>query len=208
MRLLPILLLTGMLPGCATLVEGTSQSMTVATTPAGAACTLDRNGERLGTIAPTPGSLRVDKSKNDVSVTCAKEGYQTATTSHSSKFVGTTFGNILAGGVVGVLVDAASGANFQYPNEVQVELAPVAPAVAGSTVAAVRFAIMSAWNGLLLAEWFGSTYGVGWRSRYWYDANQLDGFLAWVLVFILLLVIADLLILGPIERYATRWRTA
>lgn len=84
----------------------------------------------------------------------------------------------------------------------------VVPAVAGSTVAAVRFAIMSAWNGLLLAEWFGSTSGVGWRSRYWYDANQLDGFLAWVLVFILLLVIADLLILGPIERYATRWRTA
>ncbi|SDE74205.1 ABC-type nitrate/sulfonate/bicarbonate transport system, permease component [Mycolicibacterium neoaurum] len=83
----------------------------------------------------------------------------------------------------------------------------VVPAVAGSTVAAVRFAIMSAWNGLLLAEWFGSTSGVGWRSRYWYDANQLDGFLAWVLVFILLLVIADLVILGPIERYATRWRT-
>ena len=84
----------------------------------------------------------------------------------------------------------------------------VVPAVAGSTVAAVRFAIMSAWNGLLLAEWFGATSGVGWRARYWYDANQLDGFLAWVLVFILLLVIADLLILGPIERYATRWRDA
>lgn len=84
----------------------------------------------------------------------------------------------------------------------------VAPAVAGSTVAAVRFAIMSAWNGLLLAEWFGATSGVGWRARYWYDANQLDGFLAWVLVFILLLVVADLLLLGPIERYATRWRNA
>jgi sulfonate transport system permease protein len=84
----------------------------------------------------------------------------------------------------------------------------VAPAVAGSTVAAVRFAIMSAWNGLLLAEWFGATSGVGWRSRYWYDANQLDGFFAWVLVFILLLVIADLLILGPLERRITRWRSA
>lgn len=84
----------------------------------------------------------------------------------------------------------------------------VAPAVAGSTVAAVRFAIMSAWNGLLLAEWFGATSGVGWRSRYWYDANQLDGFFAWVLVFIVVLIIADLLLLGPIERFATRWRTA
>jgi sulfonate transport system permease protein len=84
----------------------------------------------------------------------------------------------------------------------------VAPSVAGSTVAAVRFAIMSAWNGLLLAEWFGSASGVGWRSRYWYDANQLDGFFAWVLIFILVLVISDLLILGPIERYVTRWRSA
>jgi sulfonate transport system permease protein len=83
----------------------------------------------------------------------------------------------------------------------------VAPAVAGSTVAAVRFAIMSAWNGLLLAEWFGATSGVGWRARYWYDANQLDGFFAWVLVFVLLLIIADLMFLGPIERYVTRWRS-
>lgn len=84
----------------------------------------------------------------------------------------------------------------------------VAPAVAGSTVAAVRFAIMSAWNGLLLAEWFGATSGVGWRARYWYDANQLDGFLAWVLVFVLLLIVADQLFLGPIERHVTRWRSA
>ncbi|MFW6774159.1 ABC transporter permease [Nocardioides sp. CPCC 205120] len=84
----------------------------------------------------------------------------------------------------------------------------VAPAVAGSTIAAVRFAIMSAWNGLLLAEWFGSTSGVGWRSRYWYDANQLDGFLAWVVVFIVFLVVVDQLLLGPVERWATRWRRA
>ncbi|MDZ7883743.1 MAG: hypothetical protein U5N53_12855 [Mycobacterium sp.] len=34
----------------------------------------------------------------------------------------------------------------------------------------------------------------------WYDANQLDGFFAWVLVFILLLVFADL-ILGPVGRH-------
>jgi sulfonate transport system permease protein len=84
----------------------------------------------------------------------------------------------------------------------------VAPAITGSTVAAVRFAIMSAWNGLLLAEWFGSTSGVGWRSRYWYDANQLDGFLAWVVVFIAFLVLADQLLLGPVERFLSRWRSA
>jgi NitT/TauT family transport system permease protein len=83
----------------------------------------------------------------------------------------------------------------------------VAPAVAGSTIAAVRFAIMSAWNGLLLAEWFGATSGVGWRARYWYDANQLDGFLAWVLLFIAFLIIVNQA-LGWVENRATRWRRA
>jgi sulfonate transport system permease protein len=29
-----------------------------------------------------------------------------------------------------------------------------------------------------------------------------------VLIFILVLVVVDLVILGPIERYVTRWRTA
>ena len=57
---------------------------------------------------------------------------------------------------------------------------------------------MSAWNGLLLAEWFGATSGVGWRARYWYDANQLDGFLAWVLLFIAFLIIVDQVILGSV----------
>jgi NitT/TauT family transport system permease protein len=81
----------------------------------------------------------------------------------------------------------------------------IAPAVAGSTIAAVRFAIMSAWNGLLLAEWFGATSGVGWRARYWYDANQLDGFLAWVLLFIAFLIVVNQA-LGLLENHATRWR--
>jgi len=83
----------------------------------------------------------------------------------------------------------------------------IAPAVAGSSIAAVRFAIMSAWNGLLLAEWFGATSGVGWRARYWYDANQLDGFLAWVLLFIAFLIVANQA-LGFLENRVTRWRRA
>ena len=99
--------------------------MSVSTNPAGALCNVDRGGAHLGTIAATPGSLRVDKSKADVTVSCSKEGYQTASVSQSPKFVGTTFGNILLGGVVGVVVDAASGANFEYPAEVRVDLAPI-----------------------------------------------------------------------------------
>lgn len=128
----------GLLSACATIVAGTSQTVTVSTTPPGASCTLDRIGERVGAISPTPGSVRVDKSKNDLSVTCSKEGFQTATVGHSSNFNGATFGNILVGGVIGVVVDAASGANFNYPPDVRMELAatqvPSVPPVAGPYV--------------------------------------------------------------------------
>jgi hypothetical protein len=116
------------LGGCATIVEGTGQSIQISTSPPGAACTVDREGGRLGEIASTPGSLRVDKSKNDLLVTCTKAGFVTATVSNSPRFVGTTFGNILLGGVGGIIVDAASGANFAYPDQVMLQLAPIAPA--------------------------------------------------------------------------------
>jgi hypothetical protein len=116
--------LTLLLPGCATLFEGTSQSVSISTDPAGADCTVDRHGSRIGQVNPTPGSIHIDKSKDDLSVLCKHPGYLPATVAESPKFQGTTFGNIIAGGVVGVIVDAASGANFAYPTEVKINLAP------------------------------------------------------------------------------------
>ena len=117
-------------PGCATIMEGSSQSVTVTTDPAGANCTVDRAGQHIGQVFPTPGSIHLDKSKNDLSVTCSHDGYQTATVAQSPKFQGTTFGNIVAGGLIGVAIDAASGANFQYPSEVKVLMAPMQSPVA------------------------------------------------------------------------------
>ena len=84
----------------------------------------------MGAVPLTPGSVQVSKSKNDMDVTCEKPGYQTATVSKSPSFGGATFANIIAGGVVGAVVDAASGANYTYPSEVHVSMAPIAPAVA------------------------------------------------------------------------------
>ncbi len=109
------LALVALLPACATVVEGTSDTVTLSTTPAGATCTVDRDGERVAAVAATPGSVRISKSRHDLNVTCAKECYQPATAAASSRFTGSTFGNVLAGGVVGVVVDAASGANNRYP---------------------------------------------------------------------------------------------
>src|SRR5207302_7076201 len=115
------------LAGCATIMEGTSQSVQITTTPPGARCFIDREGARLGEVGSTPGSIRLDKSKNDIVVTCAKEGFQPATVAQSPSFSGTTFGNIIVGGGIGAIADAASGANYYYPNQVVLTLAPAGP---------------------------------------------------------------------------------
>ena len=124
--LIPVIFLSA----CATIVNGSSQTVTVSTTPPGATCTVDRMGARIGAVAQTPGSVRLDKSKNDLSVTCSKPGFQTATVTKAPSFGGATFGNIIAGGVVGVVVDAASGANYEYPGDIRLDLAAeAAPAL-------------------------------------------------------------------------------
>lgn len=82
------------------------------------------------------------------------------------------------------------------------------PAVTGYFFAGLRFAVIVGWNALLLAEWFSSSEGVGWRSRYWYDANRYRGFVAWVIIFILFIVLLDRLFLVRLQRRAFRWRDA
>jgi NitT/TauT family transport system permease protein len=84
----------------------------------------------------------------------------------------------------------------------------ILPAVTGYLFAGIRFAIIIGWNGVLLSEWFGAAEGVGWRTRFWYDANRYRGFVGWVVIFIIFIVLLDRLALTPIQQYAFRWRDA
>jgi NitT/TauT family transport system permease protein len=82
------------------------------------------------------------------------------------------------------------------------------PAVTGYLFAGLRFAVIIGWNAILLAEWFSASEGVGWRSRYWYDANRYKGFVGWVVVFILFIVLLDRFVLVRLQRHAFLWRDA
>jgi len=64
------------LAGCATIVQGTSQNIAVATSPPGSYCTFHRDGQTIATLMQTPGEVNVDKSKDDILLTCAAPGYQ------------------------------------------------------------------------------------------------------------------------------------
>ncbi len=121
--LLPAVLavLTG---GCATIVDGGGQVISVNTVPSGASCTFDRNGHRIGMIASTPGTLAVDKSRKTIVVTCDKPGYQTVMGSDASQAGGMIFGNLIFGSVIGVIVDLATGADYEYGSSIFVTFPP------------------------------------------------------------------------------------
>jgi phosphoketolase len=115
--------LGAILSGCASIVEGTTQSIAVTSPPTdGAKCVLT-SSEGTYYLA-TPGNTTVHKTKNDLDVICKKDGFKDAHATIPSHFNGATAGNILAGGVIGIGIDAATGANYNYPTEFAVTMVP------------------------------------------------------------------------------------
>jgi hypothetical protein len=109
---------------CASIIEGRSQQIFVNTNPAGADCGLYRQGTRLGIVQNAPGSILIEKTKTDIWMACVKPGYQMATYLNHSGVAGATWGNIVAGGLVGWAIDSASGADNKYTSPVNMTLIP------------------------------------------------------------------------------------
>ena len=126
-RIAQALALTGLavtLPACATITRGTTQQFTIESSPPNALATTS-NGFRCES---TPCTLRMPR-KDGFTVTVSKDGYVPATrtvTSSVSGGGGTAMaGNILVGGLIGMGVDATSGAmNDLSPNPLVVTLEP------------------------------------------------------------------------------------
>ena len=113
-----------LLPGCATIVDGTTQTFTVRTAPVGATCSVLRGPDTLGTIPATPGTILLHRERPDLTIVCDKPGWARSVTTVPSKFTGVTVGNLFFGGLVGVVVDEATRANYRYDNDTIIELSP------------------------------------------------------------------------------------
>jgi hypothetical protein len=118
------------LTGCSSIIEGTSQQILLNTNPTGADCTLERQGEVIARVQQTPGGATIKKTKYDITVRCAKAGFQEGTYLNHSGAAGATFGNIILGGGVGWAIDSASGADNKYDGVVNMTLVPDANAPA------------------------------------------------------------------------------
>ena len=111
------------LAACSTIVEGTSQKITVNSTPAGATCKLERENEVIGMIDSTPNTVSIEKDKHDITIVCNKAGYEQASYLNKSSVAGATVGNVLAVGLIGWGVDSASGSDNKYDSPVNITLA-------------------------------------------------------------------------------------
>ena len=134
---LGMLLTLPVLAGCSTIIEGRHQELSINSEPPGAACKLEREGAQIGAVAATPGTVLVEKTKNDILITCEKPGYQTASLKNHSDSAAATAGNILLGLLGGPIawgIDSATGADNKYDSPVSLTLAPeAAPASPASS---------------------------------------------------------------------------
>lgn len=117
-----LLLLSFLLPSCASIVSGTTQEIGVSTTPEKASCEFFRDGEKFAEIDKTPSKVLVQKTKYDITIECEKEGYQKSSFINESGSEGSTFGNIILGGGIGWAVDSARGADNKYQDNVHINL--------------------------------------------------------------------------------------
>lgn len=105
--------------GCSTIVNGTTQSVSISSDPQGADVLVD--GEFVGN---TPVAVDLKRKHNHL-VTVSLDGYETQQIAINKVMSGAVAGNILAGGLIGWGIDAANGSQYKLkPDTIALQLRP------------------------------------------------------------------------------------
>lgn len=135
------LLLLFSLTGCASITTGTTQPMAVETRlpsgqdVTGAYCRLTNS---KGTwFVTTPGTVTIHRATAaPLAIECNKDGHeQLGVSSTKPKSKGMTWGNLLFGGVIGVITDSVTGAAGYYPSPATVIMQTLASIAAPTETA-------------------------------------------------------------------------
>jgi hypothetical protein len=112
--------------GCATILQGTTAKIPVASDPTASDIFVDGNF-----VGQTPATV-VLKKTTDHLLTIQKVGYQPKSVPVVKTVGGAVWGNILAGGLIGWGVDASNGAQYNLiPTTIAVKLDPVTSVALG-----------------------------------------------------------------------------
>lgn len=111
-----------MLSACASIVEGTDQSVRVNLSPKDATCIVMRDGEQIASVSRENQAIRIGKSKDDLEIECRAPGHLSENLAVESSASGW--------GVVGCIfidlciTDYSTGALNKYPKQITIALAP------------------------------------------------------------------------------------
>jgi len=109
--IISILTLSLFFMSCATIVTGTSQNVSIQSEPGGA--TIKINGFDMG---KTPTVLKLS-SKKEHPISIELEGYETYNTVITNNVSGWLIGNLLLGGIPGLIIDVATGGMYVLNTE-------------------------------------------------------------------------------------------
>lgn len=130
-RIVILVAATAALIGCSTVTRGTKKGVKFQSEPPGANVTIVRiTGDNTRYDCVTPCELQLSR-KRDFNVTFELDGYKPATARLASKLgakgaAAAVPGNFIAGGGIGFIVDAGTGANMQLkPDPMFAKLAPI-----------------------------------------------------------------------------------
>lgn len=127
-RICAVCLIVVMASGCASVLRGSRQAIPISSEPQGADILVD--GALAGV---TPADIQMER-KRDHLVTVQMAGYESRSVPVVKSIGGAVWGNILAGGLIGWGVDAATGAQYNLsPETISVQLQPLG--AGGSTQA-------------------------------------------------------------------------
>jgi uncharacterized protein YceK len=128
------------LSGCSSIVSKSDYPVSINSAPDGANFTItNKDGQKVQNgVTPSTVSLKASRGyfKGETySVVLNKDGFTSATYQISSSVDGWYFGNILLGGLIGMLiVDPATGAMYSLPDRVDVSLAETVTSVQGESL--------------------------------------------------------------------------
>ena len=73
---------------------------------------------------------------------------------------------------------------------------------------AFRFAFGMTWKIVALAETFGIKYGIGYMFFFWFEQFNMELVLAWIIMFVILMLILEHGVFARLEHAAFKWRPA
>lgn len=119
-----LLLASTLLTGCASVIDGTSQVITIKTDALAASCTGTRQGEYLFRVSGDSDRAIVSKSRHAIDLACSAPGYDDAQQEIRSSISALGIASMVAFDFG--LTDYATGALNKYPSAITITLKPKA----------------------------------------------------------------------------------